>query len=322
MALLSCAARAGVLRTQTISLHKGWNSIHLQVSPTNSAAASVFGNLPITIAATYTSSARPIEYLQNPGQIRWKNEGWAVWYAPNRADAFLSTLSAVLGNRTYLIYAQQDCSWNIEGEVLFEPTRWRSDSFNLVGFCLDEQSPPTFDKFFSGSPAHSASRVYRLVGDQWMQVTDRIHTTMRSGEACWVFCKGRSEYQGPLLVKAPGAQRVNFGPQGQAGLLLANQSNDPINIQVETVSNDAGLPLAYTLRAITVGAMDEVDFDLPRSYALPSLEAGVKTSLWLRLRRERMINPVQSTLLKITTDSGVQCWVPVTGARADLAAAP
>jgi hypothetical protein len=58
------------------------------------------------------------------------------------------------------------------------------------------------------------------------------------------------------------------------------------------------------------------------TYQLPALEAGQSTGLFLRLRRDQMTSATQSELLKISTDSGVQTWIPITGSRGDLSPAP
>src|SRR5437870_1051673 len=77
---------AGNTRTQTLALHKGWNSVFLQVTPTNTEPASVFTNLPVTIAATFFAVDRKVEFIQNPGSIPWSKDGWGVWYGANRPD--------------------------------------------------------------------------------------------------------------------------------------------------------------------------------------------------------------------------------------------
>src|SRR5262249_20386346 len=142
----------------------------------------------------------PLEFIRDPGLVRWKEDGWSVWYAPQRPDAFLSNLRAIQGNKAYLIYAERACTWNPGGYVVFQAPHWQSDSFNLVGFPVDSVSPPTFAKFFAGSKAHQELRVYRLVDERWVPVNNPGSTPMRAGEACWVYCEGGSDYQGPLAV--------------------------------------------------------------------------------------------------------------------------
>lgn len=312
-------AWADTTRSQTISLQKGWNSVFLQVSPTNRDPSAVFAGTPIEIVATYFAVEKPVQYIQNPGSIGWNKSGWAVWYGPNRSDAFLSSMHAVHGNRAFLIFSKQDFTWTVSGTVAFEPIRWKGDSFNLLGLGVDGTAPPTFDQYFSGSAAHQPYRIYQLVNSQWQLVVNPIQAQIRPGVAYWIYCKGGSDYQGPLRARLVGSQGIDFGNATDSWISFANESPNPMNIQVQTVSGDVGLPLAYTVRGIGQGAILPVSTPLPASYALPTVEAGDTSSLFLKLRRELMTNPVQSAFLKITTDSGVELWVPVSGNQGALA---
>ncbi len=319
-ALTVFSVRADLTRTQTISLHKGWNAVYLQVTPTDAVPADVFGSLPVAIVATYFGSLTSAEYIQNPSTNAWKQAGWGTWYAANRPDAFLSTLNAITGPRAYLILATRDFTWTVTGTVTFQPYLWQSDSYNLAGFCLDDQAPPTFDKFFSGSTAHRPCKIFRLVSDQWQLVADPVNTPMKSGEACWIYCKGGSDYQGPLKVTLRVGQQITFGDGDQATIIFANTGTDPVKISVSTVSTDAGLPLGYLMNSVTPGQINQAVFDLPQNYQMPStLESGSSLALWLKLKRDQMTSATQSTLLKISTDSGEQVWIPATGTRPDLA---
>ena len=281
-------AQADVTRTQTLPLRRGWNAVWLEVIPSNPDPATVFAGLPVSIAATYLRAITSVQFIKDPAVIGWKKEGWGVWYAPGRPDGFLSTLFAIDGNRPYLLYAEQECVWQITGCVALEPVRWKNDSFNLVGFGLDPESPPTFEKFFASSPAHRHYRIYRLANDRWERVINPTNSVMRAGEACWVHCRGVSDYQGPLRVTLPTHEQIVFGARAEAPIVLANESGDPASVRLETASTDAGLPLAYILRGITAGQMDDLTLDLPAVHQLPTLEAGKKTSVRLKVRRERM----------------------------------
>jgi hypothetical protein len=309
---------ADTSRSQTISLQKGWNSVFLQVTPTNRDPSAVFANTPIEIVATYFAVERAIQYIQNPGSIGWNKSGWAVWYGPNRSDAFLSSLHAVHGNRAFLIFSKQDFTWTVNGTVSFEPIRWKGDSFNLVGVGVDDTSPPTFDQFFTTSAAHQPYRIYRLINSQWTLVVDPIRTVIHSGEAYWIYCRGPSDYQGPLRAKVQSGRGIDFGTASDAWITFGNESSNPMTIQVQTIANDIGLPLGYTVRGVATASMLPVSPPLPATYSLPELEVGDTASFFLKLRREVMTNPTQSALLKITSDSGIQLWVPVTGSRPDL----
>ena len=90
--LVLTPAQASTLRTQQIQLQKGWNAVFLEVFPVASAPEAVFSNAPVSIAAAYFPLPNSVEFVRDPSRINWKKEGWGVWYAPRREDAFLSNL--------------------------------------------------------------------------------------------------------------------------------------------------------------------------------------------------------------------------------------
>ena len=197
------------------------------------------------MAAAYFGGDSPVQFIQNPGSISWKKDGWAVWYAPSRPDGFLATLFAINGNRAYLIYAESDFIWNVGGDVNLGKAKWKPDSYNFVGFGVDAVAPPTFGKFFAGSPGHQPGRIYRLVNGQWTLIASPATAPMRSGEACWIYCQGASDYQGPLTVKLATGDRVApaLATAPKSPVSLENRTADPLTVKVRKPSaNDAGLP--------------------------------------------------------------------------------
>lgn len=313
-------AFADNLRVQSIPLQRGWNSVFLEVFPTNSAPEAVFSNTPVSIVARYFPLANAVEFLRDPVRINWQKDGWSVWYATRRGDAFLTTLFAIEGNRAYLVYAEQEFVWTVEGRVLFEPVRWKSDSFNHVGFGVEVQSPPTFGRFFAGSAAHSERRIYRLVDERWTRVTNPDQTLMRSGEACWIYCRGASDFQGPLAVDISGGRAVTFGSQGLSRLTLGNASPDPLEVQTEWTGDV--MPLSYVLRALAGDRLENLFLPLPQQHRLPALEGGARSYFTLQVRREDMGQRFQSGVLRLSTDSGAVVWLPVSAEREDLTLAP
>jgi hypothetical protein len=292
--------------------------VYLEVIPTNPSPASVFAGAPVSIAATFLGTATTVQFIRDPSTIGWKKEGWGVWYAAGRPDSFLSTLFAVGGNRAYLIQAERDFTWRVEGRVELSRVAWKSDSYNFIGFPLEPESPPTFEKFFGGSKAHRNSRIFRLVNEQWSLVTNPTGTVMRAGEAFWVECKGSSDFQGPLRIKSPDGNRLSFNERTPSGLILSNESRDPAAVQVETIGTGQGIPLVYSVNAITDAGLQDVDTDLPPLHSFGTLEPGAKSSFRLKVRRDLMTSPTGAALFKISNGAGALVWVPVTARRDDL----
>lgn len=317
--LFTHSLQAETARTQSVKLTRGWNAVCLAVNPTNSKPADCFQGTPVTIVASYVGNGSAVQYVQNPttNSVSKKN-GWLVWYAAGRPDAFLTQLFDLSANNTYLIFSQSDYVWSATGTAVPSAVKWKPNSFNLAGFCLDELSPPTFDQFFSASATHKPYRIYRLFNDQWALVDNAQTTQMRSGEACWIYCAGSSDYQGPLEVKTLNGSQAMVSSINQTGILFANNTANPLSVQIQNSTSGEILPLAFVLRAVTETNVVAAAFDLPATYAMPVFEAHEKRGVWLTLRPEKMAAETETTLLKITTDLGTQCWLPVTANRSDL----
>lgn len=314
--LTSQIGSAQTARTQTIQLHQGWNAVFLQVDPATPKPADCFQGTPVTMAAAFTGAEKSLQFSKNisVGNLASQN-GWDVWYASSRPDAFLTSFFQFSGGKAYLIYASKDFTWTVTGNVVPATIKWRPNAFTLAGFCLDDVSPPTFDQFFAGSAAHHPYQIYHLVNDAWVKVDNAQTTQMHSGEAYWIYCKGSSDYQGPLTVSAPNPSNFSVTGTTPAGILLQNNSPNPLNVQVQNLLGGAQLPLAYQLRAVTDTNVVTATLDLPDTYALSAFNAGEKRGLWLTVRPERMTSATQTGLLKITTDLGTQFWLPVTANR-------
>jgi len=312
-------ASADTVRQQIINLHKGWNAVFLEVDPVNPKPADCLHATPITMVASYIGNGSAVQYVQNPSTNNFsRKNGWVVWYAPDRPDAFLTQLFELRGNNPYLVYSTNDFTWSVTGNAVLTSVTWKPNSFTLAGFGLDDLSPPTFDQFFDGSAAHHPYRIYRLVNDNWVLVDQAQSTQMRSGESYWIFCRGSSDYQGPLTTKIQSGQTVSINGVNPAGVLFANNSKNPLAVTVANISGSQQLPLAFVLRAVTDTNVISASFDLPDVYAMPSFDAGESRGLWFTVRPEKMTADTQAGLLKITTDLGTRCWLPVTASRSDL----
>lgn len=314
-------APAELKQVQSIELKKGWNSVFLRVFPEGLNPQEVFNGTPVSIAAAYFRSHSPARYISDPDTDTLRKEGWSIWYAPSRPDAALTDLAAVFGNRAYLIFAERDFTWNVSGVVHFGQLRWKPDSFNLVGFPVSAQFPPTFEKFFSGSKAHAALQAYQLVDGKWTRVINPAATTIRGGTAYWVYSRGASDYQGPLEVEIPKGEGISVGNRDpSAVVVLTNSSSDPLDLSVERhAGGGSGLPLALGLRGFdpVTKAQKSVAVEMPNELSFETLEPGQKSAFVLEARVEEMQSAMEAALLKISTSNGVEHWVPVVGTRHD-----
>lgn len=310
LVVLSAAGETACTRTQAFELERGWNAIFLEVQPDADTPAAVFGGAPVDIAAAYLPPVASVQFIRNPAEEPWNEPGWAVWYASSRPESVLSNLQAVRVNRPYLVHATAAATLSVTGRAAPQVVVWRPNSFNFVGFSLDAVAPPTFTEFFAGSAAHADARFFRLVNDRWRKVAAPETTRMRPGEACWIYCRGRSAHQGPVSVtNTGGVSGIDFGQEGDlAKVYLFNVGKLPAAIHLEQ-SPQGAVPLAIV--ETDRPGLDAGIQALTRTGVSFELEPGAKRSVHLHCRREKMTADVQEGLLALTVDTGQFYLIPV-----------
>lgn len=321
--LAAMPARAQAVRTQTIALTPGWNAVYLEVDPSVSDPARLFAGTPVEVAASYVSPGSGAQFVRNPSADLLSAYGWSVWYAPERPDAFLTTLFGINGATPYLMYAATNATLQISGTDATESPNWVPNAYNFVGFPVAASGAPTFQQFFKGSPAHSHNKLYRLVEGTWRQVLNPGAATMRSGEAFWIYCDGRSDYTGPLEVSTQPTTGVYLSSRAGSEVVFRNRTDHPISFAVEHLVDPAQpIPLSTPVRALdeAAGGLRTVSVHFEAGYFkqdFPPLEAGAAIRLPLALRLQDAGPGERYSLLKITTDMGTVTYLPVTASRDD-----
>src|SRR5690349_15410101 len=102
--LLMCLAVSAGAQTvsQTFQLRNGWNSIWVEVEPTNAGIAAIFTNLPVSSVWTYVP-AGAVEFIQDQSEDLFNQPGWLPYFPASRPEAFLTKLYTVNALRAYLI---------------------------------------------------------------------------------------------------------------------------------------------------------------------------------------------------------------------------
>ena len=303
------------LRTQVIDLQQGWNAVWLEVEPLDAVAEKVFEGTAVDICARFFRPVTSVEFIRDPAEKPFNQEGWGVWYAPSREDAIVKTLDRVNSHAGYLIHATRAARWTVTGKVTFKPLEWKHRSFTLAGFAVDQAQPPTFGDYFAGSAGQVGSQIFRLVEGRWQRT--QATATMRAGEACWVYAEGDSHFQGPLTVDLQSGV-LDFGDStGSIGLTHINSSPDAHAVSVEivnagsSVAGAAGLPL------------QQVKLDIPTLTTAAStvsgtgieVPGGMADTLRLQVQRGLMTSTTQTALLKLSDGRGALAWVPVRASR-------
>ena len=306
--LCSIPAVNAAEREQRINLRKGWNSVFLEVEPAVRKPAELFNATPIDMVAGFFPQTRPAAYVRNPGDAPWREEGWGVWYAPNRPDAVVTSLYAVNGNQAYLIHSTEDFVWSVSGGVSLKAIQWQPESYNFVGFQVDPAAPPTFETFFATSRAHRGQTIYKLVNGTWAPVREPALEKVQSGAAYWVYCASGSDYQGPMRVRISGSE-LQLGNSTSAGRIeLVNGSGQASRIVIEPLPGDDLLRLVYVDKDLTT--LSTTYPALPARLELPELPAGGSRTLLLTAARQDLAQP-KSTLLRISNGEGAQMWLSV-----------
>lgn len=312
-ALVALAAplRAETTRTQIIQLRAGWNSVFLEVQPATPKPDLLFQGLPVDTVAAFFPGRIQSQFLRSPGDAPWREEGWAVWYAPQLPQGPLSNLNEIQAQRAYLIYATADHRWQVTGEARTTRIDWFPNTCTLTGLPIDADAPPTFAQFFEASPAHRRLRIFRLEAGHWKLVRQPNTEKARAGEAYWIETDGGSTYQGPLALELPRTGELDFGSQGGPRTIgIANASTSrSAQVEITTVSGAASLPLRQLHRDLS--SLTTSTAALPDVLRLPSLSAGARTSVRLEPDRGAMTSPAGSALLRIRDGRGTQFWVPV-----------
>src|SRR5436190_10625166 len=118
--------------TQTITLHPGWNSVYLEVQPSNNTANAVFGSLRVASVWTRAERLSSVDYIQNASEAAFNQAGWLGWFHPSRPEAFLNTLHSVQANRAYLVNSTNTTPvvWQLSGRPSLRASEWVPDGYN------------------------------------------------------------------------------------------------------------------------------------------------------------------------------------------------
>ena len=308
--LLSMVAATGAVAatTQTITLRPGWNAVFLEVQPDVRAPATIFKDLPVESVWTWFDRASSVEFIRDPAEGLWAQPGWSVYAtAPEKSAA--NNLYAIFANRAYLIKlgGRQNVTWTVTGSPATDKTIWTSDSFNLTGFHVNPANPANFNEFLSSSAAHTGQPVYRLSSQgKWELITTPAATTIKSGEAYWVYCDGASSFQSPVDVRILGSEIYYGTTSGINSVTLDNQSSTARSVTIKFLPSADWF--TYQIFNTTTGYNEYPKLD---TWTL-QLSAGRQTNIWLAVRRELLTNGISKGILEVTDDVGSRYMIQVT----------
>lgn len=299
-------------RTQVVQLQKGWNAVWLEVEPLAGKPDEVFKDTGVDIAARYLLPVTSAQFITDPLDTPWNQPGWGVWYAPHRRDAFIRSLHHIEGNAAYLLHATRDMQWSVEGTVTFRRMKWTHNTFTLAGFSLDPVNPPTFGSFFASTEGRIGQTVYRLTEGRWAKLSNAAATPMRPGEACWIFCNGQTDFQGPLDVRLPGMEVLDFSEDSSVQTVQyvnASGHRAPLVLELAAAGSTAVGGLKLHQDTADLSTLTKKSTVLTGSSTLPELDAGFARQLRLSVDRSTMTASAQTALLSLTC-GGQRIWIP------------
>ncbi len=308
--LVALPASSAGLYQQTLVLQPGWNAIYLEVQPDPADIESAFAGVPLASVWAWIPAQAGTDFVEDPDEGLLKLQGWQGYFPPPRPEAFLSNLYRLQANRAYLVKLNgtEPVTWRVQGKPSLRRMVWVTDSFNLVGFPVDPEHPPTFGAYFEGSTAHLDQPVYRLgPGGVWALVDHPYSETIRAGEACWVYTQGPSTYQGPLEVSPEMGDGLEYSAALSSETLLVT-NNTAIGVDVTLRRLDTAVPL--TLATVDVETNQTGWPDLPTSYSLPAV-AGQELQLQLGVRRARLEADRVEGVLEVANGLGCRRLVPL-----------
>jgi hypothetical protein len=320
-------ATASQLVEQTIELRPGWNSIWLEVQPQSDGVAALFDGLPLESVWTWNAGLSRVQFIWNPGDGLRDRPGWRGWFPPG-PEQFLGNLHALQVNRAYLVNYVGDAPTTITvvGRPSPRPVVWAPDSFNLVGFPVDPDAPPTFETFLSPSAAHAGQPVYRLgAGGQWERMTDPAMETIARGEAYWVYSQGASGFNGPVDIELEQEDGLDYGEDlVERRIRFRNLSGENVGITVRPFPAD--MPISYWRLE---SATDPDSGQAYRRVGWPDLGAehglevgtGRTTVLRLAVRRAQFATETMDGILEVADGAGTRRLIPVS-ARSPHAGSP
>ena len=333
--LLSWASPAFAQWTsQTFQLRAGWNVIYLEVQPDPKDCDTIFKEIPLESVRTWNRRFSSVQFIQNPDELSLAQPDWLTYLPanhPGRAAMNLFTLDA---GRPYLVKLPDrspPVSWTVRGRAFPSAVQWLSDSYNLVGFPVDPATPPTFQSFFESSPAHAGKAIYRLGSSGgWEKISSPNLTVMRSGEAFWVRCDGRSTWSGPMSATLERRSGLDYGQTLiEQTVVIKNNSTAQRTFTVRSLPSAKPLtpgapplagavPLSYFRRYQGGNSTAWIPLTMPLQQA--QVAPGEQWMLRLAVRRIDMdpspapgiSAPLYQSVLEISDGAGSRSLVPVT----------
>lgn len=290
--------------SQTITLKPGWNAIHVALEPSDKAITSVFAGIPVRSVWRWIPGQNEARFIRDPAEGLENIEGWFAWFPEPRPDAMLTNLFTIDGDTSYLVRLPDGESPRqlvIHGTSRYLKKNWRANDFTLTGLPVVSTNAPTFNEFFSRSPAHQGQPIYRLdnTDGRWKLVAGT--TPINANEAYWFYTNGNSRYQGRMdLVLDQGESLEYSASFSELRFVLRNLSGTDGSFQIERIGNTR-VPLS-----IRVEDEETHEVGWPDLHNVEVLDApaGEDVFVTLAVKRSLLTSERMEQALAITDENG------------------
>ncbi len=222
-------------KTQSIDLEPGWNAIFLEVDPPDKDADLLLANIPIESVWMWNKRFSAVAFLTDPEDLLPEDPNWLVYFPANSPQAAIKNLYGLRGGQSYLVKlgGTNPVTLDITGTPVNRDIEWSTDSFNLVGFSVDSQNPPSVADYFESATQHLTSKgVFRLeTSGRWVEIDPGA--VMNPGEALWVYSQGPSSFHGPFEVLGSNADFLDYNRN--ADVLTFDLRNTSSETRVYTI---------------------------------------------------------------------------------------
>lgn len=301
---------------QSFVLNPGWNAVFLEVAPQEQSVEAAFAGIPVASVWTWMPNDATVEFIQNPEEGLDFASGWLGYFPRPRPEAFLTNLFILQANRAYLIKLDgtESVTWNVSGVPSLRSMRWIPDSFNLVGFHVDPDRPPTFGSYFADRSALDGQPIYRLGNNgEWTLVNQPYSNTITPGEAYWVYCEGTTDFDGPMEVSVEWGDSMDFASSLTSQILVVrNRTVVDVDVTLRQLTSQTPVPMSMKIADQDSGR--ETWAELPSTYALPT-PAGRELLLEFGVRRAEFSSDEVGAILEVTNGLGARRLVPVEARR-------
>jgi len=289
---------------QTITLKPGWNSIYVELEPTNNQIVDIFSGIPVESVWRWLPKGLGKDFVVDPAEGLLSVDGWYGYFPEPRPEAFLSNLYTISANTPYLVKLDGNVNKTItiSGKPILRKKKWTTNGYTLTGFPFIAGSEPSFGDFFATSKAHNNQPIYRLTQQgQWQLVANPYLASMNSGESYWVYTEGTSQFQGLINVTVEQGESIEYRAAfTEIDIILSNLSDVPNYMSINRVNGNS-MPMKFLNVDPETG--EEAWPNLP-NVKVYEVQPGEDRIVTLAVDRANFLEERMEQVLSVTNEQG------------------